>query len=573
MLIKRLVEYTERLDLPPAMYAEIPVKWLIELTIEGKFLGFTKTTSGKKNDRGLEQLVPTLTRSVAIKPKLLCDNGEYVLGLARPNSKQERVDECHAAFKTLVLQCAEVTKESSVLAVQHFLFHFFPANLNMPDDFSVADSIMFRVDNILPVDLLSVRKFWATYTVGSDTDQPESMHCLVCNKYRPPTDRMPIKIKRIPEGQTAGTTLVSANRQAFESYGLHASLIAPMCHECAELHAKAINELIKDKNTSIFLGPIVYVFWTKKENNISWANLLTKPQAEDVQRLLSGGFTGQSAIVEDDAFYATAFSASGGRAVTRDWLETTVPAARERLARWFSLQLIVNPDGVASDPISISRLAASLLPKMRKDKTVNISKNLPPSIARVLISSVFHGGSMPDWVLSRAIARNRIEQAVTRPRAALIKMVLLSTKHHVKEDNMVKLDNELKDPGYLCGRLLAVLESIQSAALGKTNTTVTGRFYGTASSAPASVFPRLMRGAQAHLGKLKTIKPAWHGALQRKIEEVTTDLPGFPLVLNMRAQGLFALGYYHQRAADRAARSAAAEEKKKNLNNSKGIEE
>jgi len=34
---------------------------------------------------------------------------------------------------------------------------------------------------------------------------------------------------------------------------------------------------------------------------------------------------------------------------------------------------------------------------------------------------------------------------------------------------------------------------------------------------------------------------------------VTADLPAFPATLRLNEQGLFALGYYQQRAADRAA--------------------
>ena len=127
---------------------------------------------------------------------------------------------------------------------------------------------------------------------------------------------------------------------------------------------------------------------------------------------------------------------------------------------------------------------------------------------------------------------------------------------------MEKLDLEDKSPAYLCGRLLAALEALQYAALGKTNTTVTSRFYGTASSAPASVFGRLMRGAQAHLSKLRTTKPGTYAALQQKLEEIQSALVAYPLVLTLEEQGLFALGYYHQRAQDRADRRDYAEAKK-----------
>ena len=68
---------------------------------------------------------------------------------------------------------------------------------------------------------------------------------------------------------------------------------------------------------------------------------------------------------------------------------------------------------------------------------------------------------------------------------------------------MSELDLSNHEPAYLCGRLLAVLDAIQSRALNNPNTTIVDRFYGSASSAPASVFGTLLHGAQAHLSKLR----------------------------------------------------------------------
>ena len=87
---------------------------------------------------------------------------------------------------------------------------------------------------------------------------------------------------------------------------------------------------------------------------------------------------------------------------------------------------------------------------------------------------------------------------------------------------MVDLDPSNSSPAYQCGRLLAVLEDIQRAAIPGAKATIVDRFFGTASSAPASVFGRLMRGAQPHLSKLERDNPNAYRALQRRMEEVTT---------------------------------------------------
>jgi CRISPR-associated protein Csd1 len=160
--------------------------------------------------------------------------------------------------------------------------------------------------------------------------------------------------------------------------------------------------------------------------------------------------------------------------------------------------------------------------------------------------------------LQQALRRCHAEGDVTRPRAALIKLVL-ATNQVIEEDSMVMLQEDHPQAAYHCGRLLAVLESIQRAALGDVNAGVVDRYYGTASTAPASVFGRLLRGAQPHLNKLQRDRPGTAYALEERLEQVLGALDAFPQTLDLAEQGLFALGYYHQRAFDRAQAAARKE--------------
>ena len=126
---------------------------------------------------------------------------------------------------------------------------------------------------------------------------------------------------------------------------------------------------------------------------------------------------------------------------------------------------------------------------------------------------------------------------------------------------MVQLEASDTNPAYLCGRLLAVLERTQRLAVPGAKATIVDRFFGTASSAPASVFGRLLRGAQPHLSKLERDMPGAYNNLQRTLEEIQAGLKSFPRTLTLQDQGLFALGYYHQRADDRTQAREAKERK------------
>jgi CRISPR-associated protein Csd1 len=109
----------------------------------------------------------------------------------------------------------------------------------------------------------------------------------------------------------------------------------------------------------------------------------------------------------------------------------------------------------------------------------------------------------------------------------------------------VALDVENSKAGYRLGRLMAVLERIQGAAQNNPNKTIVDRYYGAASTRPATVFPRLLALAQHHLAKLAGGSEAFY---QKKLGDVIDGIaPPIPSTLSLEEQGLFALGYYHQR--------------------------
>lgn len=556
MLLEKLVEYShsDAVDMPPSMYQRTPIRWMIELDAEGRLRGFVPQEG--KTKRGKAMMAPHAQRAYAIKPKLLADNGEYVLGIARDPAKQERVNRCHAAFIEEVRQCADATGEPAVRAVLSFLENLDVEKLPIPDDFDAGDVMTFSVEDTVPIGLPAVQAHWreATADTGDDVHRGQ---CLVCGELKPVESRLPFKIKGIPDGQTAGTAMVSANKSAFESYGLKASLISPICRDCAERFAKAANSLVRGESTHIRIGPVVYAFWTREDVGFDVATMLTRPEPDEVKRLLTAAWRGSEAATEVDAapFYALGLSASGGRVVVRDWIETTVPRVQANLARYFECQQIADRAENGPRPIGLFPLAGSLV----QDAT----RSLPADIPRRLLSYALDGGRLPDRLLFEAVRRNRAEQGPTRPRAALIKLVVLSQQEPRKEDYMVDLERENKDPAYLCGRLLAVLEEVQSAAIPGAKATLIDRFFGSASSAPASVFGHLMRNAQPHLAKLRKERRGAFVNLDRKLGEILHELPSFPRTLSMREQALFSLGYYHQRA-DRWARPGRGQDNDEN---------
>ena len=109
---------------------------------------------------------------------------------------------------------------------------------------------------------------------------------------------------------------------------------------------------------------------------------------------------------------------------------------------------------------------------------------------------------------------------------------------------------DVQDRAYHCGRLMAVLGRLQTSALGDVGAGVIQRYYAAASTTPALVFGRLVRGAQPHLSKLGDKKPGLKFWYEQQMSEICGKIgTSMPATLNLEAQSLFALGYYQQLAA------------------------
>ena len=122
----------------------------------------------------------------------------------------------------------------------------------------------------------------------------------------------------------------------------------------------------------------------------------------------------------------------------------------------------------------------------------------------------------------------------------------------------MSLNESFNHPAYVLGRLFAVLERAQREAIGQNiNATIKDRYFTSACATPASVFPTLLR-----LAHHWTAKAEYGGVSDRKIQDLLDMLEAepFPSRLTLDEQGIFVLGYYHQRAAFYSKNGEKAEE-------------
>jgi len=284
-----------------------------------------------------------------------------------------------------------------------------------------------------------------------------------------------------------------------------------------------------------------------------------------VKELYQSIWLGKFQQIEDpSAFYALTLSGTQGRAIVRDWFESTVAnVARNMAAHFEDLRIVRNTpkprehDLPPQFPMSV--LLKSLAPQGDSEK-------IPTPLIGQLIEAALHGTPYPFSLLQRAVERTRAEIGKNDwtdldrrdARAALIKAVLNRRKRFFPDTTPNKEVHPDMDPtnlseGYTLGRLMAVLERIQQEAIGDVNASVVDRYFSGASATPKTVFVRLLKNARHHVTKAKDdeAKAGFIFRLDKLIDELASRFDpkhnGFPAYLDLEQQGLFVLGYHQMR--------------------------
>jgi CRISPR-associated protein Csd1 len=259
-------------------------------------------------------------------------------------------------------------------------------------------------------------------------------------------------------------------------------------------------------------------------------------------------------------FYVLGLAPNAARLSVRFWLEDRFEHIARRLGD-HARDLAIEPLPRAwSKPPSIQRLLVKTTALQEK------FDNIPPQLAGEVTRAVLTGLPYPRTLLSAAIARLRAgDNPGSGWHAAVIKACInrgirvrfpktgdserdAAIEQSIKKEGLpVALEPDRKDTAYQLGRLFAVLESAQHAALGRVNAPIGDRYYAAASATPARVFGPLLRGLKYHVSDAR--KRGKGGWIEPKVGQIMLMLPAeLPKTLRLEDQGRFAVGYYHERA-------------------------
>jgi CRISPR-associated protein Csd1 len=356
---------------------------------------------------------------------------------------------------------------------------------------------------------------------------------------------------------------VSFNLDAFESYGHEQGDNAPVSEAATFAYTTALNKFLSSGSRNrVQIGDASTVFWADA-SNAEDAQI-----AEDIFLAAHGapddGIASQKvgAILDKirQGQPLEAFAPGLATGVRFHVLGLAPNAARLSIRFWFEDdfgRLARNYQGFAEDmriePPPHKNPNPPLWRYLVETAVQGKRENVPPGLAGEWMRAILTGTRYPLTLLSAVLMRIRADGEVNGLRVSMLKAVLNRNNRQLKGKLPVALDPDCKNTGYLLGRLFAVYENIQTAALGRgVNATIKDKFYGSASAQPRKVFALLDKGSAAHLSKVGKQAPGYKVTLEKQLGEIMglmspSETP-FPASLSAEQQALFALGYYHQRS-------------------------
>ena len=556
-------------EAPVYGYASQPISYAIALTPDGEPVGVAPliNASGKKpRPRRLDVPRPE-KRTVNIAANFLWDKTAYALGITAAPS--DRTGREHNAFKALHDDILASTDDKGLLALLAFLRRWTPDRFAAPP--FTADmcdaNIVFRLDGEREFlhDRAAACTAWTRHLAARSADEAQ---CLVTGEIAP-LARLHPAIKGVYGAQTSGASIVSFNLDAFTSYGKEQGANAPVSERATAGYTTALNALLaRESRNRVQIGDASTVFWAEAaevgeaaaEAGERVMSFLMAPPTDEGEAIEVANIVDKMArgrplkeidlkLEEGTRFYVLGLSPNAARLSIRFWHADTLGGLAERFRQHWR-DLWIEPAAWGNKQPSIQRLLYETAVQRK-------AENISPLLGGALTRSILTGDRYPRPLFTALITRIRADRAINGLRAAMLKACLVrdARKAGKKEDVPVSLNREEPNAGYRLGRLFAVLEGVQRAALGKINATIRDRYYGAASATPASVFPILLRTAGHHLSSMrKRDKGGLAHWMEQEIGQILDGLDtSLPRNLRLEDQGRFGIGYYHQRFAERKA--------------------
>lgn len=506
------------------------------------------------------RLPAAVKRSSGIASNFLWDNSTYLLGVDNKDkedkkNKPERSLQCFKAAAALHHELLDGVDSPFARAVLAFFDTWNPAEAeqhpalaNEYDKIIAAANLVFYANGQYPADDPALCAAWQAH-YDSDSDAPKQQ-CLVTGQLDEIAAVHP-SIKGVRDAQSSGAALVSFNAPAFCSYGHEQNFNAPIGKHAAFAYTAALNHLLADQNHKQYIGDTTVIYWADT----------AEPQYPDVFSMLLGneveGWTENDLAAAlkflahgdpckelkldpNRTFYILGLAPNAARLSVRFFLKNTFGTLMNNVNEHYKRLKIDRPSFAPTGYLPLWQLLAETVNQSARDKKPS------PVMAGATARAIWNGERYPAALLNGIMLRIRADSEVNWRRAAIIKAYYLKNEDEncPKEVLTVSLNESSTNIPYTLGRLFSVYEAVQQAANPGINATIKDKYFNSASSIPATIFPILDKLCQKHLRKLRIEQQVNFNKQIGQIMDILHE--EYPTRLNLPQQGSFDLGYYHQ---------------------------
>ncbi|WP_293972525.1 type I-C CRISPR-associated protein Cas8c/Csd1 [uncultured Ruminococcus sp.] len=525
-----------------------------------------KTTdkSGKKEVASQISLPMPVKKSANIAANFLYGTASYLFGNDRKGNP-ERNKKCFEASKSLHKKLLSDDDSSAAKAILLYYENVDIANIEsylinigcnenvITDIFKNGANLVFMPLGRLATDYNDICECWNCHYGKNESG---SEICLVTGKKLPVSRLHPV-IKGVRGGQSMGTSLVSFDKPAFESFGKVQGYNSPVSEYAAFAYTTALNYLLSESEYVNFFGDTTVVCWTEDDNEGCqdiFANFfgnseeLKQKDLWDVIKKLSMGQSvewNSIPINPDVKFYILGLSPNAARLSVRFFLVNSFGNFMKNVVEHEENMRIVIPSFLQRTHFPAWKVLRETVNQNSKNKSAK------PQLAGSYIYSILTGYKYPATLYDNIMIRIKAERDVNAEReairAAVIKAFLIRNYPEYKEVLTVSINNDTNNQAYNLGRLFSILEEIQSVANPTINSTIKDRYFSSASSTPGAIFPFLLDLAQKHIKKIRTENQGFCIAKQKEITDILSRFEeSFPARMTMQEKGAFQIGYYHQ---------------------------
>ena len=599
-VLASLARAYDRLSNAPALgYSSEKIGFLISLNTGGSVVHVIDLRDGEgKKKQGRSMHVPGSFKRPGTTPRpfFLWDNANYALGVSL---LVDPSDARFGAFRDKHIELLRDETDTGLVSFRSFLSSWQPVELlhALPNFEALKDQkVAFALEEERTTTLLHdrprSRELWNNVRESwREIEGKESAHsvCLVLgvtdalSRTHPPIRGIPSK------GGKDADSIVSFNLNAFTSYGHVQGENAPVSEVAAFKYTTALNRFLeRDSGHRIQLGGTSTVFWADASADLAaevealFAAFVDpsfeerSPVRQIADKLAHIRDGKPLADIEPDLegvrFYVLGLAPNAARLSVRFYFEDSFGV----LAR--NYQHYVRD--MAFEPWPKGRrlsIAASVLrtapARVESSGRVKFDRDqISPLLSGELLRAILTGSRFPGSLLSLLLLRVRSDHLLDSARIALIKGLIvramrieerlpLKPDGKPREDYLVRSDPDDPNDARRLGRLFAVIERAQLAALGDNiNATVKDKFLSAAAATPQQVFVGILKNAENHIKRLRNgnsdaswITDAKHAravaaALNRDIGNLWGSFPnGAPKQHSIEEQGLFLVGYYQER--------------------------